>query len=82
MAIASSSPLSYIQMVTKRLNIRHYFDKILSGENVKHPKPAPDVFLAAAEELELDVSEMSGCGRFYQWMPCSKSGKYNLYGIF
>lgn len=57
MAIASSSPLSYIQMVTKRLNIRHYFDKILSGENVKHPKPAPDVFLAAAEELELDVSE-------------------------
>lgn len=57
MAIASSSPLSYIQMVTKRLKIDHYFDKILSGENVKHPKPEPDVFLAAAKALELDTSE-------------------------
>ena len=63
MAIASSSPLSYIQMVTKRLNIRHYFNKILSGENVKHPKPAPDVFLAAAEELAAAQKNAEGLAK-------------------
>lgn len=57
LAVASSSPYEYIIRVTKTLGLYPYFHKILSGADVPHPKPAPDVFLKAAKELELSPSE-------------------------
>ena len=51
--IASSSPEPYIREVVQTLGIHEYFQVICSGEDVSHPKPAPDVFLKAAEMLEL-----------------------------
>ena len=53
LAVASSSPLSYIRNVTEHWGIDRYFQKLVSGETVKHPKPAPDVFLKTAEILGL-----------------------------
>lgn len=57
MAVASSSPLYYIVRVTKALGIDHYFDKLISGENVENPKPAPDIFRKAMEGLGLNKEE-------------------------
>ena len=57
MAVASSSPLSYIEKVTEHWNIDRYFQKLVSGEQVQNPKPAPDVFLKAAESLGLSAEE-------------------------
>ncbi|WP_069998980.1 HAD family hydrolase [Cellulosilyticum sp. I15G10I2] len=57
LAVASSSPYAYIIRVTKALGIYPYFHKIVSGADVPHPKPAPDVFFKAVEELELTPSE-------------------------
>ncbi|MDF2613338.1 MAG: yqaB [Clostridia bacterium] len=57
LAVASSSPYEYIIRVTKSLGIHTYFDKIVSAVNVSNPKPAPDVFIKAAEELGLDPRE-------------------------
>ena len=51
LAVASSSPQDYIEFCTKQLGIDHYFDVLFSAERVSRPKPAPDVFLAAAEAL-------------------------------
>ena len=43
MAVASSSPLEYIEAVTGHWGIQKYFKQLVSGESVKNPKPAPDV---------------------------------------
>lgn len=57
MAVASSSPQLYIEEVTRHWEIGQYFDKLVSGESVEKPKPAPDVFLKAAGELGLRPEE-------------------------
>lgn len=51
LAVASSSPYENIIKATKALGICQYFDVLVSGESVEHPKPAPDVFLKAAGAL-------------------------------
>lgn len=57
LAVASSSPLELIKEVTSELEIIDYFDKLVSGTTVKNPKPAPDVFLKAMEELGVTATE-------------------------
>lgn len=66
-AVASSSGYNLINMILSRMNIDKYFDSVTSGEDVEHGKPAPDVFLLAAERLgvlpeECTVVEDSGLG--------------------
>jgi magnesium transporter len=51
MAVASSSTQDYIELCTDRAGIAHFFDVRFSAERVKNTKPAPDVFLAAAEKM-------------------------------
>ncbi|ANU76257.1 GNAT family N-acetyltransferase [Blautia pseudococcoides] len=57
LAIASSSPPAYIRQVVTSLGIDGYFELLVSGEQVKNPKPAPDVFLEAARQMKLDPEE-------------------------
>jgi beta-phosphoglucomutase len=54
MAIASSARMSTIQFVVDALEIRQFFKTFASGEEVLHGKPAPDVFLLAAQRLETE----------------------------
>lgn len=56
LAVGSSSPEDVIQKVLKDLDLAQFFSAFISGENMAHPKPAPDTFLAAAEALLLDPS--------------------------
>lgn len=51
MAIASSSPKEEIYESLTSAGIVDFFDVIVSGYEVKSGKPAPDVFLLAAEKL-------------------------------
>ncbi len=51
MMVASSSPRALIELILERLNIRHYFQGMISGEEVAQGKPAPDIFLHAAGML-------------------------------
>ncbi len=57
LAIASSSTGKEIEAVTKALGIKKYFTKLVSGNTVNRPKPAPDIFLKAAEELGMNTDE-------------------------
>jgi beta-phosphoglucomutase len=52
-ALATSSPRGNIGAVFDALGIEEYFDVVVSSEEVKHGKPHPDVFLAAAEKLNV-----------------------------
>lgn len=55
-ALASSAPQKNIATVLEALDARKYFDAIVSGFGMPS-KPAPDVFLHAAEELGIDVQD-------------------------
>jgi len=49
--IASSTPVANLNMLLQKTEVGHYFQEFVSGEQVAHGKPAPDVFLAAAAQL-------------------------------
>ena len=65
--LASSSSKEFIELILNTLGLIAYFDVIISGEDVPKSKPAPDIFLKAAEVLNVEplhclVIEDSGHG--------------------
>ena len=52
-ALASSTAKRTIHAILDNLDIRNRFDVIVSGEDVDNGKPAPDIFLAAAEKIKV-----------------------------
>ena len=50
-ALASSAPVENIELISEVLGLKRYLSKLVSGESVPHGKPAPDIFLKAAQEL-------------------------------
>ncbi|MFD0693003.1 HAD family hydrolase [Paenibacillus sp. GCM10027628] len=52
--LASSSPRVFIEEVLRKFDLTHAFDCIVSGEEVKQGKPAPDVYLEAAALLGVE----------------------------
>lgn len=56
-AIASSSPPVFIEAVLRKFNLLDQFKHVVSGEEVDRGKPAPDVYLKAAELLGVEPEE-------------------------
>ncbi len=56
LAVGSSAPPENIDLVLDGGGIRAHFDVVVDGTMVDRGKPAPDVFLRAAELLELPPS--------------------------
>lgn len=52
-AIASATSEPDIRATVERLGLAHFFDAIVSVDAVARPKPAPDVYLRAAELLQV-----------------------------
>lgn len=57
MAVASSAPVAVIEENLTRANLRGCFDVLIGGDLVTRSKPAPDIFLLAAERLNLPASD-------------------------
>ena len=55
--LASSSPLNVIEFVVKTFNIDKYFKFLISGEDILHSKPAPDIYLKTAKKLQVDPKD-------------------------
>ena len=53
MAVASSSPGEVIERYLRKLGWKESFDAVANGFEVAHGKPAPDIFLLAAERIGL-----------------------------
>lgn len=54
---ASASPLPQIEVCLRNLGLRPFFETVRSGESVPRSKPWPDVYLAAARDLDVDPSD-------------------------
>lgn len=52
-ALATSSRRGKMEMVMEKLNLLIYFDTVVTGGDVKKGKPSPDIFLKAAEKLDM-----------------------------
>jgi HAD superfamily hydrolase (TIGR01509 family) len=57
LAIASGSPLSFIQRVVSSLGIESCFDAFVSSDEVSRGKPHPDVFLLAADRIKASPAD-------------------------
>ncbi len=53
MAVASSSAMHQIEAYLQTAGVRRYFSAVVSGADVVHSKPAPDIFLEAAQRLDI-----------------------------
>lgn len=56
-AVASSSDTADIKNNLEKTKLEKYIDEIASGAEVENGKPAPDVFLLAAERLDVDAKD-------------------------
>jgi beta-phosphoglucomutase len=56
-ALATSTPIANIELISEVLGLKRYLSVFVSGESVPRSKPAPDTFLKAAEELDVDPSK-------------------------
>ena len=52
-AVVSSSPRPLVERVLANLGVRDAVRVVVGAEDVAHPKPAPDCFLAAARALDV-----------------------------
>ena len=68
MAVATNAEPANVDFLLDRAGLRRYFQQVVDGSQVSHPKPHPEVYLRAAELLRTDprnciVFEDSAVGR-------------------
>ena len=51
MGIATGGSRSIVTQVIEKLGIGHYFDALVTNEDIENQKPAPDIFLEAARRI-------------------------------
>ena len=57
-ALCSNKPRLFSEKLLVRLDIAGCFDAVLGPEDVPHPKPAPDMLLAAVRRLEMAANRV------------------------
>lgn len=57
MAVASSAMSKNVEFVVDALELRGYFRLIVTGDEVTHPKPDPEIYLMAAGMLGLEPAQ-------------------------
>src|SRR5262249_43497083 len=55
LSVASNSPHEWVERWLRQHNLMRFFDCVRTREDVKKPKPAPDVFLSAAECMKVPL---------------------------
>lgn len=54
LAVGSSGPRLNVELAIRVLGLAPYFDVVITGDDVTRGKPAPDIFLLAAQRLGVD----------------------------
>jgi HAD superfamily hydrolase (TIGR01509 family) len=58
MAVVSSAYSSSVNYIINSLNLRHYFDFILTGDDIIKKKPDPECYLLALDKLALSKEQV------------------------
>lgn len=51
-ALATNGELANVDFLLDRAHLRHHFQVVINGQQVRHPKPHPEIYQRAAELLE------------------------------
>ncbi len=78
-AIASSSPISWVTRFTKSLGIHNYFDCFATRDEVKRTKPHPDLYLLALSKLGINAREAAAFEDSLHGMTAANSA--NIFSI-
>lgn len=57
LAIVTATDIERTNERITKLDIKKYFDKVISAKQVKHGKPAPDVYLHALAEINIGAKD-------------------------
>ena len=79
--LASSSPMVWINMTLQRFEIESFFATVVSGEQVAHGKPAPDIYRTAVENLGQNPQESWAVGDAAVGMQSAKSAGLTVIGF-
>lgn len=79
MALASSSGRETVDKVLKSCGLTEYLKKTVSGDEVVNGKPDPEIFLKAAQKIELPPEQCIVIEDSYNGLVAAK--KANMYGI-
>lgn len=60
MAVASSAMRKNVEFVVEALGYGRYFHTVVSGDEVTHPKPDPEIYLKAAAHLGIQPADAVG----------------------
>jgi len=56
-ALATSNTWYVVEHIFNKLQIEEYFDSITTGEEVSEKKPSPEIFLKAAEKINVEPKD-------------------------
>jgi beta-phosphoglucomutase len=56
LAVGSSGPQENVELALRVLNVKKYFSGIVTGSDVTHGKPHPEIFLKAAQKLQMPAT--------------------------
>lgn len=82
LAVVSSSPIDYITKVIERVGLSDCFEKLLSGDQIKNPKPAPDVYLMAAEAFGVTPEECVVVEDSHNGSKAAKAAGMKCFGFY
>jgi HAD superfamily hydrolase (TIGR01509 family) len=57
LAIATSAPMRFLNVVLDGMGLRHYFDALQTSDDITHGKPDPEIYLKAMGKLGIPPAE-------------------------
>lgn len=81
LAVASSSPLTFINTVLSKLHIKEQFEVIVSGEEARRGKPHPEIFMLTAKRLKVRPDECVVIEDSLNGMRAAKEARMGCIGL-
>ena len=81
LSLASSSGRKLIEIFTEQVGIKHYFEVIMSGDDVKYSKPNPEIFLKVAEWYDLPPTQFTVIEDSTNGVKAAKSARMHCIGF-
>lgn len=81
MIVATGNKLESVQIILHKAGLGEFFKEIVTNKDVKKSKPAPDIFLKAAEKLNLKPKECIVFEDSVNGIQAAKAGKISSIGL-
>lgn len=81
LAIASNRPKAFSQIVIRRLKLGRFFDYILCGDQLKNPKPQPDIILRIMRRFSVKRKQTLYVGDMTIDVITGKNAKVNTIAV-